>query len=175
MSNPYLGEIRMFAGNFAPRGWALCEGQLLQVSQNDALFSLLGTIYGGDGRTTFGLPDLRGRVPIHTGTGPGLSPRAIGSKAGSEEVTLTAAHLPAHAHTWQASSLAGSESQPAGNVTGGNLSVDAYRGAVAAPQDLAPQAIANAGAGAPSAHTNLQPYTATNYIIALTGVYPSRN
>ncbi|MEO1370355.1 MAG: tail fiber protein, partial [Acidobacteriota bacterium] len=87
MSEPFVGEVRMFAGNFAPRGWAFCDGQLLAVSQNDALFSLLGTIYGGDGRTTFGLPDLRGRIPIHAGSGPGLSPRRLGAKSGSENET----------------------------------------------------------------------------------------
>ena len=89
MSDPFIGEIRMFGGNFAPRGWAFCEGQLLSVNQNDALFSLLGTIYGGDGRTTFGLPDMRGRVPVHMGQGPGLSDRRLGSKGGEENVTLT--------------------------------------------------------------------------------------
>ena len=96
MSEPFVGEIRMFAGNFAPQGWAYCDGQLLAVSSNDALFSLLGTIYGGDGRTTFGLPDLRGRIPIHTGTGPGLSQRRLGSKSGTEKETLTVNELPAH-------------------------------------------------------------------------------
>ena len=90
MSDPFLGEIRMFGGNFAPRGWAKCDGQLLAVSQNDALFALLGTMYGGDGRTTFGLPDLRGRLPIHQGTGPGLSPRTLGAKGGAENATVAA-------------------------------------------------------------------------------------
>ena len=103
MSEPFVGEIRMFAGNFAPRSWALCDGQLLQVSQNDALFSLQGTIYGGDGRTTFGLPDLRGRIPIHQGTGPGLNQRRLGSKGGEERVTLTASQLGSHRHSWSAS------------------------------------------------------------------------
>ncbi len=96
MSDPFVGEIRMFAGNFAPRNFAFCDGQLVAISQNNALFSLFGTIYGGDGRTTFGLPDLRGRVPLHMGTGPGLSPRPIGQKGGSETVALSAANLPAH-------------------------------------------------------------------------------
>ncbi|MBD3756388.1 MAG: phage tail protein, partial [Gammaproteobacteria bacterium] len=98
MSEPFVGEIRMFAGNFAPRGWAFCDGQLLAVSQNDALFSLLGTIYGGDGRTTFGLPDMRGRIPVHQGSGPGLSPRRLGSKSGAETETLTVNQMPSHTH-----------------------------------------------------------------------------
>ncbi|MEQ9567295.1 MAG: tail fiber protein, partial [Pseudomonadales bacterium] len=102
MSEPFVGEIRMFAGNFAPRGWAYCDGQLLAVSQNDALFSLLGTIYGGDGRTTFGLPDMRGRIPLHAGTGPGLSPRRLGSKSGSEKETLTVNQLASHSHGFNA-------------------------------------------------------------------------
>lgn len=102
MSEPYVGEIRMFAGTFAPRGWAYCDGQLLAVSQNDVLFSLLGTIYGGDGRTTFGLPDLRSRIPLHQGIGPGLSPRRLGSRGGSESETLTANQLPSHSHDFHA-------------------------------------------------------------------------
>ena len=109
MSEPFVGEIRMFAGNFAPRGWAFCDGQLLATSQNDALFSLLGTIYGGDGRTTFGLPDLRGRIPVHAGTGPGLSPRRLGAKAGAEKVTLTVNELPSHTHDLVASNQAGNQ------------------------------------------------------------------
>ena len=175
MSSPFLGEIRMFAGTFAPRGWALCDGQLVLVSQNDALFLLVGTIYGGDGRTTFGLPDLRGRAPIHQGSGIGLSPRSIGSKGGSEEVTITQGQLPPHQHAWQATDTPATETQPAGNVTGGSVSVDVYRGTAAAPGDLASQAIENAGEGAPAAHENVQPYAVLHYIIALVGLYPSRN
>ncbi|MCP3973971.1 MAG: phage tail protein [bacterium] len=98
-TDPYLGEISWFAGNFAPRGWALCNGQLLQISQNPALFSVLGTTYGGDGRTTFALPDMRGRSPIHMGTGPGLSNRRLGERGGSETTTISVANLPAHTHT----------------------------------------------------------------------------
>ena len=107
MSEPYVGEIRMFAGNFAPRGWAFCDGQLLAVSQNDALFSLFGTIYGGDGRTTFGLPDLRGRIPLHQGHGPGLSERRLGSKGGGENETLTINQMPSHTHIFSATTLPG--------------------------------------------------------------------
>ena len=107
MSEPFVGEIRMFAGNFAPRGWAFCDGQLLAVSQNDALFSLLGTIYGGDGRTTFGLPDMRGRIPIHAGHGPGLSERRLGAKGGAEQVTLTVNQMPSHGHPARADTAIG--------------------------------------------------------------------
>ena len=118
MSEPFLGEIRMFAGSFAPRGWALCDGQLLSVDQNDALFSLFGTFYGGDGRTTFGLPDLRGRLPIHYGAGPGLSDRRMGAKAGREEVTLTSTQVAGHTHTLTVSADAGTSAAPAGEVLG---------------------------------------------------------
>ena len=117
MSDPFVGEIRMFAGNFAPRSWALCDGQLLAVSQNDTLFSLFGTIYGGDGRTTFGLPDLRGRVPIHMGAGPGLTPRSIGSRSGSERATVSSNQLPAHTHSWAASADPAEDGSPAGKTT----------------------------------------------------------
>ncbi len=116
MSDPFYGEIRMFAGTFAPRSWAFCNGQLLLVSQNEALFSLLGTIYGGDGRTNFGLPDLRGRLPIHKGQGPGLTSRRIGSAAGVETVTLTTNQMPGHNHTPQGSNDLASSDNPAGNI-----------------------------------------------------------
>ena len=110
---PFVGEIRMFAGNFAPRGWAFCDGQLLSVSDNDALFSLLGTIYGGDGRTTFGLPDLRGRIPIHAGQGSGLSNRRLGSKGGAEQVTVTVNQTPTHTHDWKATDGLAQNDSPA--------------------------------------------------------------
>jgi microcystin-dependent protein len=136
MSDPFIGEIKMFAGDFAPRGWAFCDGQLLAISQNDALFSLLGTIYGGDGRTTFGLPDLRGRVPIHEGNGPGLSTHPLGSRGGSE--TNSHSFLP---------------------IRGDTSATGASNSAVA---DASPE-------------NNMQPYLAINFIIALVGIYPSRN
>ncbi len=127
MSEPFVGEIRMFAGNFAPRGWAFCDGQLLAVSQNDALFSLLATVYGGDGRTTFGLPDLRGRIPIHAGTGPGLSPRRLGAKFGTEEETLTVNQLPSHSHTLQVSTAAATQNSPSGEFIGNSPNVRVWR------------------------------------------------
>jgi microcystin-dependent protein len=174
MSEPFVGEIRMFAGNFAPRGWAFCDGQLLAVSQNDALFSLLGTIYGGDGRTTFGLPDLRGRIPIHTGQGPGLSNRRLGASSGQETVTLAANQLPSHSHPLQASTQPGTESAPAGAVLAQSSS-DIY------VENPPAASIKNLSAGAVSAlggsqaHTNLMPFLAIHFIISLFGIFPSRN
>lgn len=172
MSEPFVGEIRMFAGNFAPRGWAFCDAQLLAVSQNDALFSLLGTIYGGDGRTTFGLPDLRGRIPIHAGDGPGLSSRRLGSKAGSENVTLTVNQLPSHSHAMMATTNPATETRAAGNVTASDLAVDAYFDSPPSAASLASGAIT--GVGGSRSHTNLQPYLCIHFIIALFGIYPSR-
>lgn len=172
MSEPFVGEIRMFAGNFAPRGWAFCDGQLLSVSQNDALFSLLGTIYGGDGRTTFGLPDLRGRIPVHAGTGPGLSPRALGAKAGAEETTLTVNQLPSHSHgPVQANSQAAADTRPGGDVNA-STSVDVYINDAA---DLNMNSGAVTSIGGSRSHTNLQPFLCVHFIIALVGIYPSRS
>lgn len=172
MSEPFVGEIRMFAGNFAPRGWAFCDGQLLAVSQNDALFSLLGTIYGGDGRTTFGLPDLRGRIPIHAGHGPGLSERRLGSKGGAEKETLTVNQLPSHTHPWQASTTIADESAPSANVTAQPSAVNLYFSASPAV-NLAGAAISNDGGS--RSHTNMMPFLCVHFIIALFGIYPSRH
>lgn len=172
MSEPFVGEVRMFAGNFAPRGWAFCDGQLLAVSQNDALFSLLGTIYGGDGRTTFGLPDLRGRVPLHAGSGPGLSPRRLGAKAGAENVTLTVNQLPSHTHNLQASQDLAGQAAPQGLVPGNSPSIDLYR-ETAPTGNVSTNAITSIGGS--RKHTNLQPFLCIHFIIALVGIYPSRN
>ena len=172
MSEPFVGEIRMFAGNFAPNGWAYCDGQLLAVSQNDALFSLYGTIYGGDGRTTFGLPDLRGRVPIHAGSGPGLSTRNLGAKAGAENVTLTTNQLPSHTHPVKGTNDAGNSTEPAGRLPASSTTIDLY-------VSTAPTVDFNASAvpavGGSSSHNNLMPYLCIHFIIALFGVYPSRS
>lgn len=170
MSEPFVGEIRMFAGSFAPRGWAFCDGQLLAVSQNDALFSLFGTIYGGDGRTTFGLPDLRGRIPIHAGAGPGLSDRRLGSKGGTEQVTLTANQIPSHSHPWQASGDGASAALPkeaalaatTTNVYHSSANLVGMNGAM----------VGNTGGSQP--HTNLMPTLCIHFIVALFGIYPSR-
>lgn len=172
MSEPFTGEIRMFAGNFAPRGWAFCDGQLQAVSQNDALFSLLGTIYGGDGRTTFGLPDLRGRTPLHAGTGPGLSARRLGTGGGIEEVTLTVNQLASHSHDFNANPLAGDKSAPAGNVVAGRIGDPTY---VESDQDVDMAGAATSNAGGSQSHTNLMPTLCVHFIIALYGIYPSRN
>ena len=166
---PFVGEIRWFAGNFAPRGWAFCDGQLLAVSQHDALFSLLGTTYGGDGRNTFGLPDMRGRMPMHVGTGPGLTPRRLGTKVGTETNKLTVNQLPAHQHSLHANSASGRASNPTGNVSG-----SIRRGYSSADPNavMSEQAVSNTGSGSPVA--NVPPFETLHCIIALVGVYPSR-
>ena len=173
MSEPYVGEIRMFAGNFAPRGWSFCDGQLLSVSQNDALFSLLGTIYGGDGRTTLGLPDLRGRIPIHAGSGPGLSTRRLGAKAGAEKVTLVLNELPSHTHPFQAANVPATTRDPVGTpgrapaIASGDIYIDEED-----EQNLNASAVSSIGGS--QSHTNMMPYICINFIIALVGIYPSR-
>jgi len=172
MAEPFVGEIRMFAGTFAPRGWASCDGQLLAVSQNDALFSLLGTIYGGDGRTTFGLPDLRGRIPIHAGSGPGLSQRRLGEIGGAENVTLTANELPSHTHPARCFDGNGTVPGPQDAVWARSPHGTLYSGN---PPDTAmsPSAIQNTGGS--QSHDNMMPYQCIHFIIALLGIYPSRN
>ena len=182
MSEPFVGEIRMFAGNFAPRDWAFCDGQLLPVNQFMTLFSLLGTTYGGDGRTTFGLPDLRGRAPIHFGQGPGRSNYRQGQRGGAESVTLHEQQMPSHAHTVSAEVKAvntgGNQSTPGGHTWAADP-----RGATNIYSDAAPDADMSAGsvagtaqnAGGGQAHENRSPYLVVNYIIALNGIYPSRN
>ena len=164
----------MFAGNFAPRGWAFCDGQLLQVSQNDALFSLLGTIYGGDGRTTFGLPELRGRLPVHQGDGPGLTPRMIGQKTGTENVTVTANQVPTHNHNMQVSSAAGTQNIPSGGFLASSPGVRLFRPTPPVGIPLATDTIGPSPGGS-QRHTNLMPFLCVHFIIALFGVYPSRN
>jgi len=173
MSEPFVGEIKMFGGNFAPRGWALCDGQLLAVSQNDALFSLLGTIYGGDGRTTFALPDMRGRVPIHQGHGPGLSSRQIGSRFGTETETLTQAQMPAHTHDFVASDNPTSSGYPASNLLS-NADGENMYSAAAATHDRSLNEATVSSTGGGQAHDNMMPFQCVNFIIALVGIYPSR-
>jgi len=175
MSEPFVGQITTFGFNFAPRGWAFCNGQLLAISQNDALFSLLGTIYGGDGRTTFALPDLRGRSAIHFGNGPGLSGHAIGDKRGAETVTLNVAQLPAHNHpaTLKAINAPGNETDPTGNMLAEVN--DAIYEANASGSDMGSDSIVVGNTGGNHSVNNMQPYLALNWCIALFGVYPSRN
>jgi microcystin-dependent protein len=165
---PFIGTIIQFGGNFAPRGWAFCDGQLLPISQNSALFSILGTTYGGDGQTTFALPDLRGRVAIHPGTGPGLRPYTLGEKGGQESVTLTVNNMPSHNHSFSGISGDAKAETPAGNILG-NATI--YSGGTPnAPLNAA--VIGNAGGSQP--FSVQQPYQCVNFIIALTGIYPSR-
>ena len=175
MSEPFTAEIRIFAGNFAPRSWAFCDGQLLPVDQNTALFSLIGTTYGGDGRTTTALPDLRGRAPMHPGRGPGLTTRRLGQRVGTETVTLTEAQIPSHSHTARAATgranvtTPTSDSALARSLGGAAYQSDATTNLV----DLASETLSTTGGG--QAHTNQQPFLTINFIIALQGLYPSRS
>ncbi len=170
--DPFLGEIRMFGGNFAPVGWALCEGQLLSISQNAALFSILGTTFGGNGTTNFALPDLRGRVPIDQGAGPGLAPYTLGQSGGTETVTLLVNQMPAHSHALNAYNGAGDKSTVAGNLPANGAKPDYYSDQ-AATTTMNPGTIGSAGGGAPV--SVLQPYLTLNFIIALQGIFPSRS
>lgn len=171
MADPFVAEIRIFTLDFAPRNWAFCNGQLVPVQQNTALFSLLGVNFGGNGTTNFGLPNMQGAAPMGAGYGPGLSNRRLGEKGGSETVTLVASQVPAHSHPVTGTEVSGNARSPAGGA-----SLAATPGAFAAggPLDtaLAPAAIGAAGAGAP--HQNMQPFLSVNFCIALTGEYPSR-
>ena len=171
-SEPFIGEIGWFAGNFAPRGWALCDGQLLPISQNTALFSILGTTYGGDGRTTFALPAVRGRTIIHAGNGPGLTPRNLGAKGGSETETLTSAQMPSHTHTLRASAGSASANAPADNVMASPGRTRLYDSGEA---NVNMDASAITATGGSQPHNNMQPYNTLNCIIAIQGIYPSRS
>ncbi len=174
MSEPFIAEIRIFAGNFAPRNWAFCNGQLLPLAQNTALFSLVGTIYGGDGRTNFGLPNLQGRAPMHPGSGPGLSPRQLGQTGGTESVTVTAAQMPAHAHQAQGSLSTANANVPSETTLLGSTPTQYTYGnsSEGNDTDMAPDSLGTTGGGQP--HSNMQPYLAINFIIALLGTYPER-
>ena len=176
MSEPFIAEIRIFAGNFAPRGWAFCDGQLLPIAQNTALFSLIGTTYGGDGRTTTALPNLQGRAPMHPGRGPGLTARRLGQKGGVETVTVSESQMPNHTHSLGAVNAPfGSVQAPTNQRTfsrsGGGNAYQTNTSANLTP--LANEALPAAGGS--QAHNNLQPYLAMNFIIALQGLYPSRS
>ncbi len=179
MADPFLGEIRMVGWNFAANGWALCNGQLMSISQNNALFALLGTTYGGDGVSTFALPNLQGRVPIHQGAGVGLSPYVMGEAAGNEAVTLLVNQMPQHNHMVAVNNQAGSVADPTnallaqGNSGSGrdSVAVSNYTSG-AATGTLAPTSISIAGGNQP--HANIQPFLCVNFIIALQGIFPSR-
>ncbi|MEI2691258.1 MAG: tail fiber protein [Anaerolineae bacterium] len=174
MSDPFIGEIRLFGFNFAPRGWAQCNGQLLPIAQNTALFSILGTMYGGNGQTTFGLPDLQGRSALHFGQGPGLSYRDLGESGGEPAVTLVTSQMAQHTHTAAASTNLGDQTDPANNVwaTGaGGRGQNFY----ASGSDVAMSSQAIGPAGGSQPHNNLPPYLALNFCICLSGVYPPRS
>jgi microcystin-dependent protein len=171
MADPFVAEIRIFPFNFAPKGWAFCNGQLLPISQNTALFSLLGTTYGGDGKSTFALPDLRGSAAMHPGQGQGLSLRDLGETSGSETVTLLQSEMPVHTHGLTASEADGVERTPGGQQFATGVAVAMYQAPGPVVQ-MAPQALAPAGGSLP--HNNMQPYLTLNFNIALQGVFPSR-
>lgn len=171
MSEPFIAEINMFAGTFAPRYWALCDGQLLPISSNTALFSIIDTIYGGDGRITTALPDMRGRFPTHAGNGPSLSDRRLGSKSGSETVTLNQNEIPSHSHTIPSTAEVGNEKTPAGHVL--SQSNDGENNFSSGNPDTGTMQTNNLGGSQP--HNNMPPYLTVNFIIALQGLYPSRS
>ncbi len=164
MAQPYVGEIRMFAGNFAPAGWMFCEGQLLPISENETLFQLIGTTYGGDGQSTFALPDLRGRIPIHQGDG-----FILAETGGAEEITLTVSQIAAHSHPWLASEASATASPPAGNMP-----AEATKRFYVAPSSVASMATTSMSpTGGSQPHTNFQPYLCVDFIISLFGIFPS--
>ena len=167
MTEPYIGEIRLFAGNFAPVGWLLCQGQLLPIDQYDVLFNLIGTTYGGDGQTTFALPNLASRIPYHQGSG-----YVLGQQGGVEQVTLTQQQLPVHTHAANANSSNGSQPAPGGNVWGAGTLTN-YTTSQAADTTMNPAALTPAGSSQP--HDNMPPFLCVNFIIATEGIYPSPN
>jgi len=177
MSEPFIAEIRIFAGNFAPRGWAFCDGQLLPIAQNTALFSLIGTTYGGDGRTTTALPNLQDRAPMHPGRGPGLTARRLGEKVGVETVTLTEAQIPSHNHTARATT---SPAPPASSTPTNTTSLARSTGGQAYQSNTTADLVDMASAtlsttGGSQSHANMQPFLTLSFIIALVGLYPSRS
>jgi microcystin-dependent protein len=168
MAQPYVGEIRIFAGNFAPAGWAFCEGQLLPISENETLFQLIGTTYGGDGESTFGLPDLRGRIPLHQGNG-----FILAETGGAEEITLTVNQIAAHTHPLLATNDTATQTNPGGQVVSrfSQANIDPYLEQTPPNVNMAVNAIAPVGGSQP--HTNFQPYLCVNYILSLFGIFPS--
>src|SRR5436189_5471210 len=173
MADPFVAEIRIFPFNFAPKGWAFCDGQLLPLSQNTALFSLLGTTYGGDGKSNFALPNLQGNAPMHPGQGPGLSLHDLGETGGSETVSLLQTEMPAHAHTLNASTQPGEDPTPGpAEALARSIGASLYQTATSPVVAMAPNALSSAGGSQP--HNNMMPYLTMNFCIALQGVYPPR-
>jgi microcystin-dependent protein len=172
MSEPYIGEIRMFGGNFSPLNWAFCNGQLMSIAEDDALYSLIGTTYGGDGQTTFGLPNLQGRLPVHQGSQPGVGTSYVmGQPGGVEGVTLNTNQMPAHSHPVFANPVAGGQLGPAGHVLAGAAAVNRYEGVPPAT----PMSDATVGfAGSSQPHENRQPFLCVSFIICLYGIFPSQ-
>lgn len=175
LDSNYIGEIRMYAGTYAPSSWKFCDGSLLSISENDALFALIGTTYGGDGQSTFAIPDLRGRVPVHVGTGPGLSPVMIGEKAGQESVTMTVGQMPAHNHLLMAQLAEGNANTPANNAFAdtGSADPDFALGTVTPDVVMGNQSVSLTGNNTPISIN--QPSLAINYIIALAGIFPTQS
>lgn len=176
MSNPFVAEIRIFTGNFAPKGWAECDGQLMPISQNTALFSLVGTFYGGDGKSTFALPNLQGSAPMHWGNGPGLTQRFVGESSGVEAVTLLSSEMPAHSHAMESELLSANLKVPSAGSSslarslGGDIYTDVTDTNLTT---LSPVALGVAGGSLP--HNNMQPFLTLNFIIALQGIFPARS
>ena len=183
MSQPFVGEIKIFGCSFAPKGWQLCRGQLIAIQQNTALFSLLGTQFGGDGRTTFGLPDLQGRTPTHKDTGPGLTTRVMGETSGTESVTLLTEEMPTHIHTAMTTAalpclnIPGNTDSPAGNFPAANENTENFSSTAGVNATMGglvvSQSLASSGGG--QAHSNMPPYLVLNFCIATQGTFPSRN
>lgn len=172
MAQPYIGEIRMFAGNFAPAGWAFCDGQLIPISQNDAMFTLIGTTYGGDGQETFALPNLQSRVPMHMGNGPDGVNYQLATSAGVEQVTLTTQQIPNHTHTLLGTSNPATETGPGGNIFGISAQVEYGTTGLQADTPMAASSITPVGGSQP--HENCQPFLCINYIISLFGLFPQQ-
>ncbi len=170
MAQPYVGEIRMFAGNFAPAGWMFCSGQLLPISENETLFQLIGTTYGGDGQSTFGLPDLRGRLPVHQGSG-----FVLAQTGGAEEITLTVNQIASHSHPMLASANTATQASPAGNLIAESANVQLYASGADFPPtvNMNPAAVSSVGGSQP--HSNIAPFLCVNFIISLFGIFPSPN
>jgi len=165
--DPFLGQIILFAGNFAPRGWSLCEGQLLSINANQALFSILGTTYGGDGRTTFALPDLRGRVAIQQGTGPGLSTRRLGARGGTETNTMNILNMPSHSHGYAIDTSTNVADESTGFLAASNIYTEEHNSQY--------PSVMVGMSGGQQPYNNIQPFTSIYYIIAMVGIYPSRS